>query len=54
VARIGPSGPGDSKEGEDFLTTEEMASFLALTDKAFGAVRVVLAMMGQYFTDVVQ
>ena len=42
------------KEGEDSMTTEEMARLLALADRAFGAAREVLAMRGQYFTDVVQ
>jgi hypothetical protein len=42
------------KDGEDSMTTAEMARLLALADKAFGAARDVLAMRGQYFTDVVQ
>jgi hypothetical protein len=42
------------KEGEDSTTAEEMARLLALANKAFGAAREVLAMRGQYFTDIVQ
>jgi hypothetical protein len=42
------------KDGGDSMTTAEMARLLALADKAFGAAREVLAMRGQYFTDVVQ
>jgi hypothetical protein len=42
------------KDGEASMTTAQMARLLALADKAFGAAREVLAMRGQYFTDVVQ
>ena len=51
---LGQAGLEIVKEGEDSMTTEEMARLLALADEAFGAAREVLAMRGQYFADVVQ
>jgi hypothetical protein len=36
------------------MTTAQMARLLALAEKAFGAAREVLAMRGQYFTDITQ
>jgi hypothetical protein len=42
------------KDGEASMTTAQMARLLALAEKAFGATRDVLAMRGQYFTDITQ
>jgi hypothetical protein len=36
------------------MSTAQMARLLALAEKAFGAAREVLAMRGQYFTDITQ
>jgi hypothetical protein len=54
MVRVGPSSPGDSEGGEASMTTAQMARLLALAEKAFGAAREVLAMRGQYFTDITQ
>jgi uncharacterized membrane protein YgcG len=42
------------KDGDTNMTPTSAARMLALAEKSFGAAREVLAMRGQYFTDIVQ
>jgi hypothetical protein len=51
---LGQAAMALAQNGEAVMTPAEMARMPALTDKAFGAAREMLAMRGQYFHDIVQ
>jgi hypothetical protein len=51
---LGQAALALAKGGDEQATPAQVASLLALAEKALAASREVLAMRGQYFTDIVQ
>jgi hypothetical protein len=51
---LGQAALALAKEGDEDMSVAVAARMLALSEKAFGAAREVLAMRGQYFSDVIQ